>query len=135
MNGGIDRVDLIRDHLIWIGKIFNERTIMDYNENSHSQKKITVRIDPDFKEIVPGFLEHRRGDIKKILDALERNDFEGIRVIGHTLKGVGGGYGFDAVSDSGRLIEAAAIDHNPEDIRRCIEELSSYIDNVVIVYE
>ncbi|MBC8413594.1 MAG: Hpt domain-containing protein [Nitrospira sp.] len=103
--------------------------------DSNEKEKIVVSVDPDFEEIIPGFLEHRREDIKKILEALDGNDFEGIRIIGHTMKGVGGGYGFDAISDIGRFIEAAAKENRPEDIRQHTEELASYIDRVEVVYE
>jgi len=106
---------------------------MDSNKNAHSKGNIIVSIDPDFKDIVPGYLDHRHEDIKKILDALERNDFESIRIIGHTMKG--GGYGFDAINGIGRSIEEAAIDSNPDEIRQSANKLSSYLDNLEIVYE
>ena len=112
-----------------------ERAIMDPDKKSDSKEKIIVSIDPDLKDIVPGFLEHRREDVKKILEAMEGDDFEGIRIIGHTMKGVGGGYGFDAITELGRFIEAAAKESNLEEIRRSVNELAAYIDNVEIVYE
>jgi len=31
---------------------------------THNKEKIIVHIDPDLKELVPGFLQHRRNDIK-----------------------------------------------------------------------
>ena len=52
--------------------------------------KITVVVDPEIKDIIPIFLENRHGDVGTVLDALDRSDYETIRILGHSLQGTGG---------------------------------------------
>ncbi len=98
-------------------------------------EKIVVKVDPDLEDIVPGFLQNRRGDVMRIKEALDHNDYETIRILGHTMKGTGGGYGFDDITDIGRSIEQAAKDKNSEEIRQSSAELASYLERVEVKYE
>ena len=100
-----------------------------------SDDKIIVYVDSDIKDLVPGFLENRKKDITSIIDALTENDYEAIRIIGHSLKGSGGGYGFDNISDIGRLLEQGAKTRNAIEIRKCVERLYEYLERVKVVYE
>jgi HPt (histidine-containing phosphotransfer) domain-containing protein len=92
-------------------------------------------VDKDLEELVPDFFNNRHNDIQKIVAALERQDFDAIRGIGHTLKGVGGGYGFDDITDFGREIETAAKAGNSDDILYWINELYRYLTEVQIYYQ
>jgi HPt (histidine-containing phosphotransfer) domain-containing protein len=95
----------------------------------------TVIIDEELEDLIPGYLENRRQDIALILSALERNDFETIRAIGHKMKGSGGGYGFDRITEIGRALEAAAKRAINRDIQERIHELRDYLDRVQIVFQ
>lgn len=97
-------------------------------------EKIYLHIDPDLEPLIPGFIENRHADIKKIREALLVNDYDAIRVIAHTMKGVGGGYGFDEVTRIGFTIELAAQDHGNDDIEKLINELAQYLNRVVVTY-
>jgi HPt (histidine-containing phosphotransfer) domain-containing protein len=96
--------------------------------------KIIVHVDPDLRELIPGFLENRRNDVMILLAALEQGNFESIRAIGHRLKGDGGGYGFDTISEIGRDLEQAAKDRSQQEIRRRVGELAAYLARVEVVY-
>ncbi len=98
-------------------------------------RKIKIHVDPEIADIVPGFLENRQRDIKSIQDALEQGDYETIRTLGHSMKGSGGGYGFDAIGDIGSLLEQEAESRNIKGIMRGIDELLTYLDRVDVVYE
>ncbi len=98
-------------------------------------EKIIVHIDAEIKELVPGFLQNRHEDIEAILNALEKGDYETIRIAGHSMKGSGGGYGFDAITDMGHCLEDAAKGRNSEEIKKWVNELSSYLDRVEVVYK
>jgi HPt (histidine-containing phosphotransfer) domain-containing protein len=97
--------------------------------------KIFVTVDSDLEDLIPGFLENRNRDIKAIFDALARDDYAAAAKLGHTMKGVGGGYGFDAITDIGRSIEQAAKDKNPQKIEAALSKLSDYLERVEIVFE
>jgi HPt (histidine-containing phosphotransfer) domain-containing protein len=102
---------------------------------TQNEQEIVVRIDPDLADLIPGFLENRRKDVASILAALEQGDHETIRILGHSMKGCGGGYGFDEITELGRSLEKAAKDADADGIRRKTAELSSYLDHLRIIYE
>ena len=99
------------------------------------QEKITVKIDPDLEELIPGFLENRSNDVEKLKAACGASDFETLRSIGHSLKGVGGGYGFAMITKLGADIEISAKAGELENIEKCISELSDYLQRIEIQYE
>ena len=96
-------------------------------------EKTIIRVDPDIAELIPGFLENRRKDIAAMLDAVQRGDFETVRILGHSMKGAGGGYGFDAITELGAALEQAAKQRNAVEIRNRVHELSCYLDRVEVI--
>ncbi len=97
--------------------------------------RMEVLIDSDLEELIPGFLEGRRTDIETIRNSLEKGDFETIQLLGHSMKGNGSGYGFDEVSAIGKRTETAAVEGNSNEIKQCLLDLSTYLDNIDIVFE
>lgn len=97
-------------------------------------EKIVVHVDPEIADLIPGFLANRREDKEKMAEALTQGDFETIRVLGHSMKGAGGSYGFDAITDIGKSLEQAAKDSDAEGIKRSLQELSAYLDRLEVVY-
>lgn len=99
------------------------------------KKKTIVKVNPDFKEFIPEFFEDVRNDIKSMKAALQKGEYETVRKTAHKIKGAGGGYGFDAVTDSGRSIEKAAKERNQDETLKWLDELSDYLESVEVVYE
>ena len=97
--------------------------------------KIIVHVDPDLKDLIPGFLKSRQKDVKSLLAAVEGSDYETIEALGHTMKGDGGGYGFHGITDIGGSLEKAATDKNLPEIRKWVRQLSVYLECVEIVYK
>ncbi|MBP6941292.1 MAG: Hpt domain-containing protein [Syntrophorhabdaceae bacterium] len=95
----------------------------------------TISIDKDLEDLIPGYLENRLRDIASIEEALIKNDFETIRILGHSMKGSGGGYGFAAITEIGKRIEEAAKKMDKKVITEQVEELSTYLRNITIKYE
>lgn len=95
--------------------------------------KIMVTVDADLEDLIPDYLENRRHDCQTVLQLLEKNDYEAIRVLGHTMKGTGGGYGFDAITEMGKRLEEAAKANDPMTIRQTVSELAQYLQSVEIV--
>jgi HPt (histidine-containing phosphotransfer) domain-containing protein len=107
---------------------------MTRGQDERAEGPITVLIDQDLKEIIPGFLENRRIDVRTLERALKENDLRAIHLIGHRLKGDGGGYGFDAISTIGGVLEQAAAREDRDVIRRQIAELVDYLARITVVY-
>ncbi|MDY6834675.1 MAG: Hpt domain-containing protein [Chloroflexota bacterium] len=104
-------------------------------DSNAGNERIIVCIDQDIQDLVPGFLERRQKDIETISNALTSGDYDTIRTLGHSMKGSGGGFGFDTITDIGRSIEVAANNRNSEEIQKQIEELNFYLDNIEIEYK
>jgi HPt (histidine-containing phosphotransfer) domain-containing protein len=96
--------------------------------------KVIVFVDPDLEEIVPGFLENRRKDAAALQAALQANDLQTIRVLGHRMKGDGGGYGFQEISTIGDALEQAAIREDRVVIHRQTAALVDFLTHVDVVY-
>ena len=107
---------------------------MTTGPNANKANALTLHIDPGLEEIVPGFLENRRRDVQTLETALQQNDLNTIRVIGHRMKGDGGGYGFDVISTIGDGMEQAAAREDRDAIRRHIVELIDFLARVTVVY-
>ena len=100
---------------------------------SEKREDIAVYVDPDLKELIPGFLEKRRKDVEKISQLLDEGNLKEIYVIGHSMSGSGGGYGFDRISKIGKGIEEAARNGNVKDIKRLNNILADYLSAVKVV--
>jgi HPt (histidine-containing phosphotransfer) domain-containing protein len=97
-------------------------------------EKITVKIDPDLEDLIPGYIENRHKDIRAMEEALAKGEFETVRVLGHSMKGSGGGYGFDGITEIGRSLEQAAKGGDAAAMRRGIDALADYMKRVEVVY-
>ncbi len=102
--------------------------------DAEGREKIIVQVDPDLEELIPGFLENRRKDVLSIDGALKAGDYETIRILGHSMKGSGGGYGLATITDFGALLEQAAKERDPVEIARLLGRLSDYLQRVEVVY-
>jgi CheY-like chemotaxis protein len=118
-----------------IYSIYQECEAMAQNSDEKQADKIIVHVDAELEDLIPGFLENRHKDVKSMLEALEQTDYDTIRVLGHSMKGSGGGYGFDAVTDIGKSLEEAAGERDSEEIRKLVGELLTYIERVEVFYE
>jgi len=100
-----------------------------------SDNKIVVSVDADLEELIPGFLENRNKDVQSLREALAGQDIGKLQSIGHSLKGVGGGYGFDALSEIGAAIEAAAKEQQLSSIEELIVRMADYLERIDVVFE
>jgi HPt (histidine-containing phosphotransfer) domain-containing protein len=107
---------------------------MTASSNGSTPPRITVSIDPDLEELVPGFLENRRKDAVALARAVERRDLTTARLLGHRMKGDGGGYGFQQISEIGEALEQAAIDADWKVIVAKTEALRTFLTHVDVVY-
>ncbi len=96
---------------------------------------ITVCVDQGLEDIIPGFLENRRRDVQTLESALQEGNLAQIQIIGHRMRGDGGGYGFDAISMMGAALERAAARQDWSAIRRHIAELIDFLARVAVVYQ
>jgi HPt (histidine-containing phosphotransfer) domain-containing protein len=99
------------------------------------QGKLVVHADPEIADLIPKFLENRGKDIVAIRGALSAEDYDAIRILGHSMKGAGGGYGFQGITDIGKVLEDAAKIKDAQTIRKGIEDLTIYLNSVEVIYD
>ncbi|MGB1885236.1 MAG: Hpt domain-containing protein [Gammaproteobacteria bacterium] len=97
--------------------------------------RIVVNVDSDLEDLIPGFMDNRRKDLVKLEEMIGARDFDALCKIGHSIKGVGGGYGFDAITDFGAVIEKAAESQDIAALGRCQAEYADYLARVDVVFE
>ena len=107
---------------------------MTPSSNGNHSRRITVLIDPDLEQLVPGFLENRRKDVAALTNAIQTRDVKTARLLGHRMKGDGGGYGFQEISQIGEGLEQAAIKEDWKLIAVKTEALMAFLDQVDVVF-
>ena len=97
-------------------------------------EKIVVKVDQDLEDLIPLFMSTREKDIAGLVAGLAAGDFTALRMIGHSMKGAGGAYGFDPVSTFGGAIETAALAGDAATIHTQLAALRDYLARVEIQY-
>lgn len=100
-----------------------------------SDGEILVKVDPRIAALLPKFLAHCRRNVSEIRGAIEANDLEIARRIGHSLMGAGSSYGFDEIGSIGGEIERAARAGDVGALRGLVERLERYLARVRPVFE
>lgn len=98
------------------------------------EKVVPIEIaDPFARKLVGQYLQNREGDIGKLQDALQRQDFETIRRTGHNMYGSGSAYGLDEISRIGADLEKAAELQNSVGAARLVEDLAVFLRTVEVM--
>lgn len=110
------------------------RTALGFNAladpNGPVAEETVVCVDEEIVDLVPGFIENRRKDLRLIREHLISSDIEKIRRIGHNWKGAGRSYGFVKISELGKEIEDAASAGDVQRLADLLEETQSHLDRL-----
>ena len=96
--------------------------------DSPRRKIVSGRAGQTIADRAPAFLEHCRQNLIVMRAALDRSDYEAVLVIGHNMRGSGGGFGFQPITDIGAALEQAADAENFVEISAQLDALSRYLD-------
>lgn len=83
------------------------------NEHDSIPLKSEFQDDPDMADIVEIFLDELPSRISSLEDALQRGDIEMLQQLAHQLRGVGAGYGFPLISETGAQLEDCIREQRP----------------------
>ncbi len=86
--------------------------------------------DEELMEIYREFDKSLTDRHQKLLEAIEKHDYETLYRIGHDLKGSGGAFGREKISMIGRQIETAAKEKNDEVVRFLLGSLADEIERI-----
>ena len=104
------------------------RVPRDKGDTESRAKRSALRL----AEQRPAYLANCRHNVVVMQAALDRNDFEAVTILGHNLRGSGGGFGYPALTDLGAGLEQASGDTDRDGVGRLLGELSLYLDGVDI---
>jgi PAS domain S-box-containing protein len=90
----------------------------------------TSRANRKLAERTPAYLKNCRQNVLAMDEALDRADFEAVTILAHNMRGSGGAFGFQAITDIGAGLEQAAESADADASRKWVTELSSYLDRV-----
>lgn len=102
---------------------------------SSSATTWVVRPDPDLADLIPSFVQNRKNELAELQNARAKSDYEFIRRMSHTWKGICRPYGFIHLETLSKNLEAAGERESPSDVEQVMEEMTSYLANVRIVYD
>jgi PAS domain S-box-containing protein len=105
------------------------------HSNGAKNGSVVVHLDPALSDLVPGFLARKANDARAVLSAIDGADFDAVAEIAHKLKGEGGSYGLDRISEFGRALENAIKTRDAAEVRKVGRELEFYLASLDVVYD
>jgi HPt (histidine-containing phosphotransfer) domain-containing protein len=96
-------------------------------------KKI-IKVDADLAELVPVYLNSRRDELERISALLKAGDMPALQVIGHKMRGSGGGYGLDFLTELGERMENSAKAGDKAALTAQAAELKDFLESVEIEF-
>lgn len=96
--------------------------------------RIIVHVEAYLEGILPRYLVGRREEVVSLLGGAMPDDLDTIRVFGHRMKGTGGAYGLDAITEIGNTLEQAAIHQSINEIEDLLDSFLNYLDRLEVVY-
>lgn len=93
-----------------------------------------VTVEPYLADLIPDYLAGVAADLEKIAAAINGADFAAAARLAHTIKGTGGGYGFDRLSKLAAELEKEVRAEDGDAATATLEKIRLYLDNVQVDY-
>jgi len=87
--------------------------------------------DEEWAEMQKMYINHTCKELEKINAELNLASIDSIRTFGHNIKGSGGMYGFDEVTDLGLQIETAAKEGDLDSIKSNLKHLEDFLQSKI----
>jgi chemotaxis protein histidine kinase CheA len=81
----------------------------------------------EWAEMQEMYITHTSKELAKIQEDIDNIIIDSLRTFGHNIKGSGGMYGFEEVTNLGTKIEASAKTNDRNNIKLLLEELSDFL--------
>ena len=95
-----------------------------------TNNKQGFKVDSVVQRLLPNYIKSRRLEVFQLQRLLAENSFDKIRLIGHNLRGSGGLYGLDPISEFGQQLEENAINCNQVAIEKAIQALHYFLNGL-----
>jgi CheY-like chemotaxis protein len=97
-------------------------------------REYTFTLDPDLNELIPDYLEKRRGEVREFKKLMNETDFASIQKLGHKLRGSAGSYGFPILSEAGKELEEGARDKDFQRVKKAISLYETVMARIKVRY-
>lgn len=102
--------------------------------NDALREKVLIRAPRGLPpKMVADYVDRYRSSLLALRDALERADYEQVRVFGHRLSGTAGAYGLPDATDMGAAMEQAAARKQKAELNAQTDALEAYLSRVEVV--
>jgi CheY-like chemotaxis protein/HPt (histidine-containing phosphotransfer) domain-containing protein len=102
--------------------------LVSSREESSRMDPILLRVKSAMADRVPAYLQNCRQNVVVMLNALDRVDFATVASLGHQMRGSGGAFGLQAITDIGAALQEAGESADDDVSRKWVKELSNYLD-------
>jgi len=103
-----------------------------FHEQGSPDGKLRILVHPPEGlpyQVVATYLDNCRNSLQSLKDAVERLDYDFVKVYGHQMKGSGAAYGFPELTEAGAAIETAAHARSDDDLRTCAGVLEANLES------
>ena len=83
--------------------------------------------DDEWAEMQEMYINHTFKELNSIKENINSTTFDSLRTFGHNIKGSGGMYGFNEITEMGATIESAAKDENMDQIKSNFDKLETFL--------
>ncbi|MFT5091582.1 MAG: PAS domain S-box-containing protein [Porticoccaceae bacterium] len=114
-------------------KVFPPELIVNPQSTAGVRKPITSELpfdDPEFREIILGFVDKLRSEVEELQVVWQRRDLEAVARIAHWLKGAAGTMGFRDFTEPGLKLMNLARDEQVDQIEPAIRELAAMVASI-----
>ena len=87
--------------------------------------------DDEWAEMQEMYINHTFKELNNIVENFESASFDSLRIFGHNIKGSGGMYGYNEVTNLGAEIETAAKNEERESIRLHLDSLGKFLKSKI----
>ncbi|MSP03535.1 MAG: response regulator [Acetobacteraceae bacterium] len=104
-----------------------------FRKKNSRQTSVLARAKSGSSDRTPAFLRNCRQNVIAIGEALDHGDFATVEYLGHGMRGAGGMFGFQTITDIGAAIELAGESSDTIASRKSVDDLSNYLDLVQVI--
>ena len=83
--------------------------------------------DDEWAEMQEMYINHTFKELKSIRENIQSTTFDSLRTFGHNIKGSGGMYGFNEITEMGATIESAAKEEDMDQIKSKLDSLEIFL--------
>jgi len=95
-------------------------------------EKIIITPNEETADLLPGYVDRRRAELKDLNAALTANDFTKLATLGHNIKGTAGSYGIPGLGEFADALHTAAVNADAPGCAEAVRGYAEYLARVEV---